>query len=124
MPRFGTWNALLSLDRCGALRSLISIVQEYKIDTLANQEIRWVGQNILDKKECTIYYSYHNKIHQFGTGFVVNKNMKHLVIDFQPINIRLCKLRLRGRVHNYSIFSAHAPNADKGATEKYVFMTC
>jgi exonuclease III len=109
------------LYRCGALRSLISTVQEYKIDILAIQEIRWVGQNILEKKQCTIYYSCHNKIHQFGTGFVVNKNMKHLVMDFQPINMRLCKLRLGGKFYNYSIFSAHAPTEDKDANEKYTF---
>jgi endonuclease/exonuclease/phosphatase family metal-dependent hydrolase len=47
--------------------------------------------------------------------------MKHFVVDFQPVNMRLCKLRLRGRFHNYSIFSAHAPTEHKDATEKDTF---
>jgi exonuclease III len=111
------------LYRCGALRNLISIIQEYKIDILAIQEVRWLGQNILEKKEGTIYYSYHNQTHQFGTGFMVNKNMKHLVIDFQPIDMRLCKFRLRGRFHNYSVFSAHAPTEEK-EVKKIPSMKC
>jgi endonuclease/exonuclease/phosphatase family metal-dependent hydrolase len=44
--------------------------------------------------------------------------MKHLVIDFQPNGMRLCKLRLRGRFLNYSIFSAHSPTEEKEASEK------
>ena len=47
--------------------------------------------------------------------------MKHLVIDFQPINMRLCKLRIRGRFRNYSLFSIHAPTEDKGMDEKEAF---
>jgi hypothetical protein len=35
--------------------------------------------------------------------------------------MKLCKLRLRGRFHNYSIFSAHAPPEEKYATEKDTF---
>jgi exonuclease III len=109
------------LYRCCALRNLISIIQEYKIDILAIQEVRWIGQNISEKKEGTIYYSCHNQTHQFGTGFMVNKNMKHLVIDFQPIDMRLCKLILRGQFHNYSIFNAHASTEEKEASEKDTF---
>jgi hypothetical protein len=51
--RLGTWN-VLSLYGCGTLRSLISIVQEKKVDMLAIQEIRWISQFFLEKKECTL----------------------------------------------------------------------
>jgi hypothetical protein len=105
------------LYRCVALRNLISIIQEYKIDILAILEVRWIGQNVLEKKEGTIYYSCHNQTHKFGTGFVVNMNMKHLVI----VCMRFCKLRLRGWFHNYSIFSVHAPTEEKEASEKDIF---
>ena len=64
-------------------------MQEYNIGILAIQEIRWIGQSILEKKEGNIYYSCQNKLYQFGTGFIVSKQHKHLIIDFQPVNWRL-----------------------------------
>jgi exonuclease III len=54
-------------------KQLIDITQRYKIDILAVQEMRWVGQSILEKKERTIYYSCHKSLHQFGTGFIINR---------------------------------------------------
>jgi hypothetical protein len=88
--QLGTWN-VLSLYRSGSLKRLIDITQGYKIGILAVQEMRWVGQSILEEKECTIYYSCHKSLHQFGTGFIINKNIRHLVIGFQLINMRIYK---------------------------------
>jgi hypothetical protein len=82
---------------------------------------RWTGQHILEKKECAMYYSCHNKRHHLGRGFIINKDMKHLIMDFQSIRMRLCKLRVRGRFCNYSIFSAHAPTEEKDTDEKDAF---
>jgi hypothetical protein len=118
--RVGSWN-VLSLYRSGALKNLIGIVQEYNIDILAIQEIRWMGQSMLEKKEGNIYYSCRNKLHQFGTGFIVSKKSKHLVIDFQLVKWRLCKLRIKGRFHNYSIICIHAPTEEKSEDEKNSF---
>jgi hypothetical protein len=89
------------------------MVHEYNINIIAIQEIRWMGQSILEKKEGNIYYSCHNKLHQFGTGFIVSKKSKHLVIDFQPVNWRLCNLRMKGRFHNYSIICIHVPTVEE-----------
>jgi hypothetical protein len=30
---------------------------EYKIDILIVQEVRWLGRSVVEKKDCTIYYS-------------------------------------------------------------------
>jgi exonuclease III len=110
--------------RSGALKNLIKIIENYKTDILAVQETRWTGQHILEKKECTMYYSCHNKTHHFGTGFIINKDMKHLVMDFQPVSMRLCKLTVRGRFRNYSIFSAHALTGEKDRMRRMPFMIC
>jgi hypothetical protein len=83
--------------------------------------MRWTHQNILEKRECNIYYSCNNKLHQFRTGFVVSKRAKHLVIDFQPLNWRLRKLRIKERFHNYRLICIHAPTEEKNENEKDSF---
>ena len=42
------WN-VLSLYRSGIPQNLIEIRQEYKIDLLAVQEVRWLGMSIIGK---------------------------------------------------------------------------
>jgi exonuclease III len=92
--RIGTWN-VLSLYRSHALRNLTDIIQTYKVDIVTIQEVRWTGQSIMGKKECMVYYSCHKRLQQFGTGFIVSKKVSDLVIVFQPINMRIRKLRLK-----------------------------
>jgi exonuclease III len=111
----------LSLYRTGALRNLVDMLNTYEIDILAIQEMRWIGQNILERKDCTVYYSCHDKTHHFGTGFIVSKKIRDMVMDFQPISMRICKLRLRGKFCNYSIVCAHAPTEEKSYHEKDIF---
>ncbi|GFU53630.1 craniofacial development protein 2 [Trichonephila clavipes] len=113
----GTWN-IRTLYKGGALQNLINVFVDYHIDVLAIQEIRWLGTGILDKKDCTLYYSCQEKAHHFGVGFIVNKRLRNTVIDFQAISMRLCKIRLRGRHYNTTINCAHAPTDDKDETEK------
>jgi hypothetical protein len=47
--RIGTWN-VLSLYRNHALRNLNDIVQTYKVDNMAVQEVRWTGQEYFGKE--------------------------------------------------------------------------
>jgi hypothetical protein len=37
----------------------------------------------------------------------------HLVIDFIPIDHRICTLRVKGRFNNLSLIRAHAPTEEK-----------
>ena len=118
--KIGTWN-VLSLYRAGALRNLIEVFNAYKMDILALQEIRWTGKNLMERRECMVYYSCHEKNHQFETGFIVSNRIKDSVIDFEPIDPRLCKIRLRGRTHNYSIICARAPTEESSEHDKDSF---
>lgn len=65
------------------------------------------------KKNFDLYYNCHNQKHIFGTGFIVIKRIKHLVLDFIPVNERICVLRVKGKFFNLSIINAHAPTKDK-----------
>ncbi|KAF8785601.1 Craniofacial development protein 2 like protein [Argiope bruennichi] len=80
-----------------------------------------LGQGIIDKKDCRVYYSCQGKTHQFGIGFIVGKRLRNSVIDFQAINIRLCKIRLRGRHYNITLICAHSPTEEKDDPEKDLF---
>jgi hypothetical protein len=92
--RVGTRN-VLSVPRSGALQNLIQVTQDYKIDLLAVQEVRWLGRSIIKKKDCVIYYSYYDKHPIFGTAVFVSKRIRSRVIDFKPIDNRLCAIRIR-----------------------------
>jgi hypothetical protein len=81
----------------GALKTLINQPGAYKEDIVALQEIRWTGSGILDKRDCTLYYSCDNKDHLLGTGLLVYKGIKYLIIDFKPIIPKICTLRMRGK---------------------------
>jgi exonuclease III len=116
----GTWH-VLSLYRCDALRNLIEVIQEYDIDLLAIQEVRWLGKNILEKKNCTVYYTFSDKQHYLGTGFIVNNHIRILVIDFKPIDIKICALRIKGIFQNYSFICVHSPTEEKSEREKDQF---
>jgi len=49
----------------------------------------------------------------FGTGFIVNKRIKHLVTDFKAKIPRICKIRVRGLFVNDSLTCVHAPMEEK-----------
>ena len=51
--RLRTWK-LLTLYQGEALRNLEKVLQEYIVDITALQEIRWVGQDILERRGSNI----------------------------------------------------------------------
>jgi hypothetical protein len=59
-----------------------------------------------------MYYS-GNISNPFNTGFLVRKKYKHIVIGFEPMNERLCILRVRGKFNNTTIICVHAPTEGK-----------
>jgi hypothetical protein len=106
-----TWN-VLSLYRIGASRQLKSELEKYSINIAAVQEIRWKGTGVMDTGNFTMYYS-KNIGNTFGTGFLVRKKYKHTVIGFEPINERLCILRVREKFNNTTMICAHVPTEEK-----------
>jgi hypothetical protein len=59
--------------------------------------------------------------HVFGFGFYVNSRFLPNILRFEPVNDRLCWIRVRGKFRNYSIINAHAPTEDKDDEEKDKF---
>jgi len=100
---------------------LLSKLDSYKMDIPAIKEIIWTGEGIIDKKNHTIFYSCVRKHQMFGTGFIVNKQIKHLVTDFKAKTPRVCKIHVRGLFINYSLICVHAPTEEKDNDEKENF---
>jgi hypothetical protein len=73
-----TWN-VRSLYRPGALAKLNDELNKYGIAIAAIQEIRWSGSEIFDSGEFIVCYSGNKEGRQFGTGFLINKNINILL---------------------------------------------
>jgi hypothetical protein len=66
--------------------NLIKVTQDYRIDLLAAQEVRWLGRSI--EMDCRIYYSCDDE-NIFGAGIIVSKYIRSRVNNFKPIDMRL-----------------------------------
>jgi len=83
--------------------------------------VRWIGQGVLEKRDHAVFYSCDRKQRLLGVGFVVEKNFKHLVMDFRAISTRICTLRLKGKFYSYTIINVHAPTEVSTEEEKESF---
>ena len=80
---------------------------KHGIGIAAIQEIRWPGTEIMDTGDFTILYSGSMKS-ALGTGFVVRKEYKGSIMEFRPINEKICTLRIRARLFNITLICVHA----------------
>ncbi|EFN88675.1 Craniofacial development protein 2, partial [Harpegnathos saltator] len=108
----GTWNTR-SLYRTGALKELTKMIAYYNMDILAVQETRWTGSGISETKKYTILHSGNENRHELGVAFIVNNKMKEYILDFKPINERLCMLRIWTQFFNLTLINAHAETEEK-----------
>jgi hypothetical protein len=95
-------------------KSIVKVQPKYKLELLAIQETRWLGQGIYDYKGYTIFYSGKSDgSHELGTTFIVSKKLRNNVIDFRTINERICMLCMKTKFNNMWIINAHGPTEDK-----------
>lgn len=94
---FGTWN-VLTLNNPGAQASLLNELKKYNIAVTAIQETKWLGEGIRDTRTHTILYSGKENGHkEFGVAFIMDNKIKHNILDFEAVNERICKLRLKSK---------------------------
>lgn len=119
--KLATWN-VRSLLRPGGLRTLTTALRTAKLDITAIQETRWPGKNLLTSGDYKFYYSGKSDgPREFGTGFMVFGKSRDAVIGFNPIDERMCTLRIRGKFFNYTLINVHAPTEEKQSEVKDIF---
>jgi exonuclease III len=100
---------------------LLEQLDSCKLDITAIQELRWLDKGVMEKRDHVIFYSCQKKSHTFGTGFIVSKKIKHLILDFQAKSHKICRLRITGKFFNFSLLRAHFPTEDKADEKKDSF---
>lgn len=91
------------------LNQLLPQLEKYSITIAAIQEQRWNGQGSLNKKHHTVFYCYNEREHIDGMKFIVGKKIATAAILFKAVDPRKCNIRMKGKFHNFSLFSIHAP---------------
>jgi len=117
----GTWN-ILTMLKPGKMQEIAEQIQNTTLQIVALQEIRWKEYGHIKKKDYSLYYSCNpDTTGQFGSGFLVKKEIEKNILGFEPYNERLCKLRIKGKYHNLSLICAHTPTEDSDNTVKEQF---
>lgn len=119
--KIGTWNVRTMLMP-GKMQEIARELGKHKYDVVALQEIRWKGEGEIRKKDFTIFYSGNEKrTGRAGTGFYVASQTMKNFIGFEPVNERMCKLRLRGKFRNITIVAVYAPTEEADEGDKQLF---
>jgi exonuclease III len=81
----------------GKMQEVSQEMARYKTDIMALQEIRWQGTGRIDKPEFTIIIQWTTKeTGQLGTGFMITRKIKASMLEYETINDRIYKLRMKG----------------------------
>lgn len=116
---FGTWN-VRSLLKPGAFQQMIDELVKYQVKITALQEIRWPEGGTLETPKGILFYSPARK-GEFGVGFMVLKEIRAAVMNFQAVNERICVLRVKARRFNITFINLHAPTEEKDNDVKEEF---
>lgn len=117
--RIGTWNVRGTFE-AGKLKHIISEIEKYKFDIVALQETKQLGQNIEEVGNC-VFLNSGGTDRRLGTGFIVHKKLRPLIVDFMPVSDRLCTLRIRGEYQKITFVNVHAPTEEKNIEVKEEF---
>ena len=93
---FGAYNAR-SLDRTGVLGLMTSEVENYRMDPVGAQEVRWESSGALPSGNCTLFYGEGNANHQLETRFSVRRRIGSAVKRVKIVSDRIYCIKLKRR---------------------------
>ncbi|PNF29447.1 hypothetical protein B7P43_G04559 [Cryptotermes secundus] len=114
----GTWN-VKTLNKPGAMKSVLEQIDKYNMKITAIQEIRWLHKGIMDLKNilnCLLKEAIEGKID--GRIEVTRRRGRR---HFKPISERICTLRIRTKFFNMTLMNVHALTEEKEEEVKDYF---
>jgi hypothetical protein len=82
---------------------LLEQLDRYKLDITAIQEMRLIGEGVIEKKDHTVFYICQRRDHIFGRGFIINKRIEHLIMVFKRNHPECIDYKSGNFFFNYSI---------------------
>jgi len=115
-----SWNVRTMLQ-AGKMAEIADELLKYDLDITALQETRWKGYRRKGNQDI-LYYTVEqrNNVNKV-LGFIIKRSMENSIIDFEPINSRMCKVRIKGKFYNTMIVNIHAPteSANEEQTQQF-----
>ena len=107
--KFASWN-VRSMYRTGAATIVEKELSRYGVEIAALQEVRWPGIDKYELEKGVILYSGRSDgRHEEGVGFYINKRVYSAVEEFDGINSRIARLRIKAKWFNVTLIAVHAP---------------
>lgn len=128
---FASWN-VRTLLKPGAQAFLGLSLLRYNIDIACLSELRLptsgttkiIVPDLTNGNACKHAYTLYHSAGvrgQGGVGFAIRSELLHAVVDFQAVNERIAKLRLKSRTHYLSVIAAYAPTNNASDDDKDQF---
>ena len=89
----------------GKMAEIANELMKYDLDITALQEIRWKGYGRIKKPRYILLYSGAEKQGEQGVGFIIKRLFENSIIGFEPINARMCKVRIKGKFYNTTVIN-------------------
>jgi len=118
--KVGSWNVRTMLQ-AGKMAEVADKLLKYDLDITALQEIRWKGYGRIKKPRYTLLWSGAEKQSEQGAGFVIKRSLENSIIDFEPINSRMCKVRIKGKFYYTTVVNTYAPTESANEEQKEQF---
>ena len=67
---------------------------------------------MIQKNFVNLCSGHKNDKHEFGTGFCISTHNVHNLLDFEPVNERICKIEIKLKYYNLTLIS-HMPQLKK-----------
>lgn len=115
--QLNTWN-VRSLTGPGVLEALIQELTHYDVNITAIQETKLKDNKTMTMFNHCVFLSNSRTARAPGVGFIVDAKWSKAVIDWKPINDRICVLRVRGKFFNYSLINVYAPHNERSDEDK------